>query len=97
MTASTRPRRQRKVCQHAPVERQAVVIFPQARLAGVEEFRRQWDPLSRSIPAHVTAVFPVAPRDEQALASELAALLAGFPPLARTLGEVRAWGASSCS
>ncbi|MGH3404838.1 MAG: 2'-5' RNA ligase family protein [Streptosporangiaceae bacterium] len=73
-------------------ERQAVVIFPQGELAGVEEFRRRWDPLGGSIPAHITLVFPVTrPRREQALARELAAILGGFPVFALTLSEVRVW------
>lgn len=81
-----------RVCQHAVVERHAVVIFPQARLGDVEEFRRRWDPLSGRIPAHVTLVFPVtAPRDEQALALELAALVDAFIPFALSLSEVRVW------
>lgn len=76
----------------ALAERQAVVIFAQGQLAGVEEFRRQWDPLGGSIPAHITLVFPVTrPRREQALAQELAALLDGFPVFAVSLSEVRVW------
>jgi 2'-5' RNA ligase len=74
------------------VERQAVVIFPQGQLAAVEGFRRRWDPLGGSIPAHITLVFPVArPRREQALARELAALLDGFPLFDLSLSEVRVW------
>jgi 2'-5' RNA ligase len=74
------------------VERQAVVIFPQGQLADVEEFRRRWDPLGGSIPAHITLVFPVTrPRREQDLAGELAALLEGFPLFDLSLSEVRVW------
>ncbi|MGH3400999.1 MAG: 2'-5' RNA ligase family protein [Streptosporangiaceae bacterium] len=74
------------------MERQAVVIFPQGQLAVVEEFRRRWDPLGGSIPAHVTLVFPVSrPRREQDLARELAALLDGFPLFDLSLSEVQVW------
>jgi hypothetical protein len=74
------------------VERQVVVIFPQARLEGVEAFRTQWDPLSSSIPALITLVFPVSqPRPQAALARELTLILADFAPFAVTLPEIRAW------
>jgi 2'-5' RNA ligase len=74
------------------VERQVIVIFPQGRLEGVEAFRAQWDPLSDSIPAHITLVFPVSkPRPEAALAQELTLILAEFAPFAVTLPEIRAW------
>lgn len=67
-------------------------MFPQGQLAGVEEFRRRWDPLSGSIPAHVTLVFPISrPRPEHSLARELAAILEEFPPFALSLSEVRVW------
>lgn len=34
------------------------VIFPEADLAAVEQFRTRWDPLSESVAAHITIVFP---------------------------------------
>lgn len=74
------------------MERQAVVIFPEGRLAGVEAFRRRWDPLGRSVPAHITVVFPVSrPRREESLAPELATLLEDFPRFSVTLSEARVW------
>lgn len=37
----------------------AIVIFPvYSDTAGVERFRRTWDPLAGGIPAHITLVYP---------------------------------------
>lgn len=34
------------------------VIFPEADLRTVEQFRARWDPLAESVAAHITVVFP---------------------------------------
>ncbi|WP_353649165.1 2'-5' RNA ligase family protein [Nakamurella sp. A5-74] len=35
------------------------VIFPDADLAEVEEFRGRWDPLADAVAAHITIIFPI--------------------------------------
>jgi 2'-5' RNA ligase len=68
------------------------VIFPEGDLVQIEQFRQTWDPLCRSVSAHITLVFPVEqPVPEEELAAAFEDLFSTSPPFTVTASTVRPW------
>jgi 2'-5' RNA ligase len=68
------------------------VIFPNGDLDRIERFRQTWDPLSTSVPAHITLVFPVdEPVPEDELQRDFDALFSASPEFAVTATTVQPW------
>lgn len=68
------------------------MIFPDGELDHVEQFRQRWDPLCRSVSAHITLVFPVEkPVPEEELERDFEALFSRSSAFPVTANTVRPW------
>lgn len=80
----------RKLPLRPPLPRRAVVWFPPfPHEAGIEVFRRQYDPLADPLPAHVHLVFPFATTlTAIQLAAHVRRIVGKWPPLPVTFRDV---------